>query len=323
MQAASASVATWLALRWIDSSEAFVGIISAVLVVQATVDDTVARVRDRLAATAFGSVVGVGCLLALPGAAATPLALALSMAVINAVATIRSGWRYGAVAAIALSLSSEQTVIAAALDRLLAIGIGAAIGLSVSLVLWPDSARNRAGRHLRGALSSLGDQLARSMETVGESSAADIDPSAYHADVDKARAAASDVVGDDDVVSRQLTATDRLYNSVLIVRRVVDTSGALTGIEELDDAVDALRQHAHDVVEHLAEGGGERLDAAEVLDDIERRVDRAREALDAADDDRDRRTHRHTLLFALRQIEQGLGELLDSFTERDVSDARP
>ena len=321
LQAAAASVVTWFLLRWIDSSEAFVGIISAVLVVQATVDDTVARARDRLAATAFGSVVGVVCLLALPSAAATPLALAISMAVINAVATIRSGWRYGAVAAIALSLASEQSVIDAALDRLLAIGIGAGVGLSVSLVLWPDSAASRAGRHLRAALASLGQQLARSMDTVGESSGTDIDSSGYHANIDRARAAAADLVGDDAVISGQLTAVNRLYNSVLMIRRVVDASGALTGIAELDDAVDALREHVQDVVEHLADGDGEQLDRAAVLDDIGRRVDRAREALDAADDDPDRRTHRHTLLFALRQVENGLGDLVDSFVDLDLSDA--
>ena len=315
LQASVASVATWAALRWIGSTEAFVGIISAVLVVQNTVDDTAARVQDRLAATAFGSVVGIGCLLALPETVATPLALVISMAVINSVATIRSGWRYGAVAAIALSLSSEQTVIDSALDRILAIGIGAGIGLLVSAFVWPDSAGNRAARHLRAALSALGEQLAHSMDTVGDSSSTDVDPSEYHRHMTDARDSSSDVVGDGSLLQQQLTATTRLYNSVLMVRRVVDHSGALTGISELDDAIGTLRQHAHDVVEYLASGEVGEIASNGLLDGIGRHVREAREALDAADDDPDRRTHRHALLFALDQVEEGLCDLVESFTD--------
>ena len=131
MQSAVAAAATYLAMQVIGMPEKFVGILSAVLVIQPSVGNTMGEAWDRVAATLIGSAIGAACLLLLSGAYATAGALALSMLVINAVAGFRPEWRYGAVAAVALSLGAESDLWQTTQDRALAIGLGALIGIVV------------------------------------------------------------------------------------------------------------------------------------------------------------------------------------------------
>jgi uncharacterized membrane protein YccC len=133
--------------------------LSAVLVVQPTVGHTLGASLDRIVATLVGSVLGLLCLLILPGGYGTAVALGLCMFGVNLLAGFFPQWRYGVVAAVALALGSSENILETAMDRALAIGIGAVLGTVVTLVVWPDRAIVRAKRHLRLALHAITDRL--------------------------------------------------------------------------------------------------------------------------------------------------------------------
>lgn len=155
LQSATAAAASYLLLRALGLPEVFVGVISAVLIVKPSLGSTMGSGMQRVFATLVGCVIGVATMWAIPYGYSTALALAISMLVMNAIAGFKREWRYGVVAAVALSLGAEADLVQAATDRALSIGIGAAVGILTSITVWPDHATSRAHRRLAAAMLVL------------------------------------------------------------------------------------------------------------------------------------------------------------------------
>lgn len=158
-QSALAGTAAHIVMSSLNASEAFLAILSAVLIIQPSVGGTMGAAFTRLQATVTGSLISLGCIMLLPDAWGTSTALALSLLVVGGVAGLRPDWTYGAVAAVAIALAPEASAVDTAGARALAIGLGAATGVLVSLLVWPDRAESRFERHFKMAMQATATRL--------------------------------------------------------------------------------------------------------------------------------------------------------------------
>lgn len=142
-----ATLATHAAAVALDLPQGYWAVMSAVLVIQVSIGATVIMGRERLLGTLLGAAIGV--VVSVPAAAEPELrtlALASAIALAGGIAMMNRAFRLAPVTAAIVLLSdpSHADPLVSALHRVLDIGIGTAIGLVVSLVVFPA----RAGRAL-------------------------------------------------------------------------------------------------------------------------------------------------------------------------------
>ena len=306
VQSAIAASGMFILMRSLGLAEEFVGVLSAVLVVQPSVGNTLGEAWSRFSATLVGSAVGVICLIALPTGYGTAAALALSMLVMNAIAGLRPDWRYGVVAAVALSLGADSDVTQTAIDRSIAIGAGVVFGALVTVLIWPDTAEKRAKRHLRAALLAAANRLDTTVEAVrGQGDNEDSDSRRrFHNNVEAARGAINGIrFGDADPLQKRLTEIEKFHTSVVILDRVVEESDDLVRDEDgASDDVDEIRTLACKAARELA--NGDTVDDAR-LASIESCYESFRNNVTQIEDDARAHMLRNAVAF-------GLGEILDS-----------
>lgn len=320
VQSAVSAAATFVILQAFGLDERFVGIISAVLVVRPSIGSTLGAAKQRFAATIIGSLVGLLCLWVLPGGYGTVIALAVSMMAMNFIAGLWPEWQYGAVAAIAISLGSEQNSMDTAGARAISIGIGSLVGTLTALIVWPDPAKKRAERHLRRALEAVADRLEAILEaTKGErSDTGDDARDGYHEAISHAREAADAVrIGSDDRLSKELRHTNRLYNSLLILKRLAGEGVQLDEEdEEFAKRVESTTELACRIVRDLSSDSDTSSDRLRELRDELRETRRC----EVGDDEGERVIHRHALIFGLDELEDALAELLQAADESAKQD---
>lgn len=161
LQAAVAAAAFFVVARAYDLPEVFVGTLSAVLILSASSDGSLKSGFDRVLSTLVGSAIAVACVFTLPPEWGTLIALGMAVAVMAFVSVLRPNWQYGLVATIALSIGATHDLLDVTVDRLVSIGIGAAIGIVVSFTVWPERAAGRYQRHRADVLTALTGRLAR------------------------------------------------------------------------------------------------------------------------------------------------------------------
>lgn len=318
VQSAAAGAGALLAMRSVDLPEEFLGVLSAVLVVQPSVGNTIGAGRDRVVATLVGSGLGLACLAAVPGGLGTAAVLAVVLLVINGIAGLQPEWRYGVVAAIALALGSGEDLWQTAQDRGLAIVVGSLIGIAVSFVVWPDTAKARFGRHMRSALESIDKRLDAAVASATEEDhdGGEDARKQFHEEIDGARQAAAGLVYTDAApYQRKIEAVIGLYNSVLFVNRVAEeTSDATAGSAELDQAVCAIRETACGMVRRIAEGDAERGRLEAGVNELRSTLQEARDVVArrrAADGQARAHVMANAMVFALGEVTDGLEALLE------------
>ena len=225
LQSAAAACVFYVIMRAFALPEVFVGTLSAVLILSSSTDGSIGLGIDRVIATVVGSTIGIICLILLPYGWGTVASLALTMLVINTIAAVRPGWRYGAVSAVALSLGAESELLEVSIDRGVSISIGVCVGILVSMIVWPERAARRYERHRTAALRAL----AKRLERLKEASTDRIDPVSadadreYHTAFSNARDAAKAIrLSNATSVSSELEHIRRTYNSVLILDRAFE-----------------------------------------------------------------------------------------------------
>lgn len=268
IQSATAAAAMFLLMRSLDLPEAFVGVLSAVLIVQPSLGSTLGSGMQRVLATIVGCVVGVTTLWLIPIGYGTAAALAISMLVMNAIAGLRPEWRYGVVAAVALSLGSEQDVATAAWERALSIAIGAGVGIAVSLVVWPERASTRAKRKLRRALKLLCEAIERAASNEVPSDGDSKWQPTYRDVLGDINTLIANVrLADNDDLAKQRDAIEDLARAVIVFARCVrlDSVSDAEGntVTMARESVRALSTDlARAVVDAADSGGDDALDAA-------------------------------------------------------------
>ena len=321
IQSAVAAAAMFSLMQWLSLPEKFVGILSAVLVVQPNLGNTVMQARDRFVATIVGSAIGVACLFVLPSGYGTAAALAVSMLLLNSIASFRPAWRYGVVAAVALSLGSDSDIVQTTIDRGLAIGIGAILGTLVSLIVWPESATKRANRQMSLALKATAqrhDMAVSRVENEAEDEASEARRS-FHSHLEQARSAAEGILfGEEKEVRSRIDKIEKLYNSVLFLNRAAEEmSDSSSSVDDIRDHVDIIQDESLDVIRALADG--EKTGHGSKLEKIR---DALLEARNTVADDNDNSTDfifRSAYVFALGEVWDSLDELAEE-EEKDVDD---
>ena len=289
IQGALAASLTYTAMQTLGLQEYFVAILTAIFILSRTPDGSLGMGIDRIASTILGSAIGVVCLILLPYGWGTAVSLAVTMFILNGIAALRPAWQYGTVAAVALSLGSENDAVQTSIDRGLGIAVGVSVGMAVSLLVWPEFARKRYTNHRSRALSALADRLAQ----LSKAAVSDADPVSSDSD-DRYRKAMRDAksalenarFGADHQEREDLLRIERIYGSIIVLDRA---------LEDGWNAGDA----PHDLLENVEQAlrdinAGESADTqALTLDDIDTTPE---------DADEDDKLRLNAVAFGLREL---------------------
>ncbi len=307
IQAAAAASAFYGVMKWAGLPEIFVGVLSAVLIVEPTAGHTMGAAFDRVLAALFGTLVGCLCIWLLPYGVGSAIALGVTMMAVNAVAHFRPEWSYGVVAAVAIALQSEEQAFQTATDRMTSIGIGALVGTIVSLVVWPERARSRAERHVADALVAACDRFNQAIVPVmGAKDDEDEEQRAaqrFGTHLGAARAAAqASKIAKTRPLLRQIDDVERFYNSVLIVRRA--TARTKQGDIPQDEGERACHvvNSACSIAQSFAKGETHLKQEVRELSEQVNEISAASAS--------DRHTRRNGLAFGLEEIAMSLSSLI-------------
>lgn len=199
----------------------FWGVLSAVIVMQINVADSLWMCWNRLTGTVMGAAIGILTLLALPGPG-WPMALGLFLSVGFCAYMTRYNPRFLmaaiTVVIIVVAGSEEERRVLFALHRILEIGIGVGSAFLVTVLIWP----RRAGSTLRELLRDRFAEAARSYGILVE------------AFLSKQTTAAPDLLTNVDAMSRQAREllSKALRHERLVSSEDLDTlSRRLTALE--------------------------------------------------------------------------------------------
>lgn len=308
VQSAVAAAAQFLLMKTWGLPEQFVGILSAVMVVEPSIGSTLVAAQKRFVATIVGCGVGLACLLILPIGYGTAVALAVAMLFMNGLAGFYPRWRYGVVAAVALALGAETNAMQTATDRGIAIGLGVVIGMVSSLVIWPDKSSMRAGRHLKDALRALVDYLNESVEASlsdDQELSGEKARGRYAKEISLARNAAKDVrIADNSNLKDRIQHTEHLYHAVVILERIAGETNSVQG-DEAHQAkmISSIREIVCAMVNELAENDSV---PSNMLDDLRTMLDDYRDSVQAPSSEGRSQILKHAMLFGLSEIEDSL-----------------
>lgn len=312
IQSALAATGAWTAILLLGTGEAFLGVISAVFVLQTNRDETIGSAESRIMGTVVGTLVGLAA-LALTLRAPAGVSLALTMMIMAPLAIYRPGWRYGIVAAAGLAIGSDAGFWETAQNRGLAIFVGAGIGTLVGAVVWPESARARARRRIGEALALCRELLDDSLASaIGERDPGDDNLRARFADTLTAagEAARSIKIGGAGLEARYEDAVhriERLWHALVIIDRVTEarSGGRLPFRDETRATIERLRTTTCDALRRAE--AIERIDP----DDLDALDRGCREVWRDADVDpaRDDELQSVALVFGLGEVARNLREI--------------
>jgi uncharacterized membrane protein YccC len=177
-----AALATFAIAHLLGLKQSYWAVLTAVIVMQASVGGAIKAIADRLVGSLGGAVWGVIICLAIPHRDVASLALALVLGVGPlAVATaFNPAWRIAPVTAIILLLApSGQAVgpVAAAFSRMMEVGIGSIVAVIVAMTLAPSRATANLAAAASAALTALAELAQAVMEGLTQARAPEsLDP---------------------------------------------------------------------------------------------------------------------------------------------------
>lgn len=319
VQSATAGWATYVAMRLLTLDEIYIGILSAVYIVTPSVGGTLQAAGGRLVAAVVGSLVGLATLAALPWNYGTPFALAISLFVVSGITHFRSEWRYGVVAAVALSLGAEENAMEVAMDRGIAICIGALIGVLVTAVVWRETARARGARQLRHAIEALRARLSTTLETsAGDRESYDQSSEADYLAAYRAAVETLDIPEKGKGLhDKRVRALRRLTNSLIMLDRAEESlPRAARRFDGVAERLEDMNRCAYEILGSLA---WRKTPEKETLDAFDEAVDGAQSHIRGSDGDAKVRRAAEALDLGLHEVRVTMRELVDAMTE----DERP
>jgi len=163
--AVRATVAGYLALLitgFLELTQGYWSVLTAVLVMQTTLGASVRTALERLMATVLGGAVGLAAAYAVvEGLLNDMAALLIVLFALSLLAGARPAFRLAPVtAAIVLLIDpSHEHALEAALHRMLNIGIGCLVGLAVALLIFPARAHQDLSQQTAKLLRLLAEAL--------------------------------------------------------------------------------------------------------------------------------------------------------------------
>jgi uncharacterized membrane protein YccC len=153
-----AAAVALLVARLFQLPQGFWAVITAVIVMQASVGGSLKAAADRFAGTLAGAIVGAGVAVSVPHESTATLFLAVVVATapLAFLAALRPSYRVAPVTALIMLMPSGAAIAdpwEAALYRVLEIGIGNVVGIVVALLVLPARAHGQA----RGTAADIVD----------------------------------------------------------------------------------------------------------------------------------------------------------------------
>ena len=313
LQSSIAAAACFFLLKTFNISEVFLGVLSAVLVVERSIGNTINHAKGRIFATIVGSGIGFIFVSLIPFGYATVVSLIITMFVMNAIASFKPSWRYGVVASVAISLGADGDALSISIDRLIAIGIGITIGLVATAIIWPETARKRTSKHLRRALKTACDRFKIAFKNSRTEDNDDASETAdnFHTSLGKAKdASASIKFGDKEKYLNLIDCTEKLYNSILIIHRVADSTDT-TMLSEGDASIanaDKLNEQTCDIVDALIKDEPISIKRIETFNQL---IEDISSNILGLEDDPDQKLYRNAFVFGIKEIQESLMILKD------------
>ena len=306
LQCAIAASLCFIIIGMIGSDEAFVGVLSAVMIVQPSIGRTIGEGWERLLATLVGCGVGLTCLFLLPPGYGVAIALAVVMFVMNFIAGFRPSWRQGVVAAVALALADTSGDVDVAQARSIAIGVGIAVGIVVSFVVWPESASRRGLRHRWSALEATADRFEAALQDETDTDLAEKARKRFHTALSSGRnVIGSSKTQDTRRLHRTFDAIEELYNSIIVVARIESPLSYFDGdgperremIETGRDAILSLSDDQDEETEEIRE--------------FSKSVESFEAGLSQHQIDKQSGKYAASIVFGLREMERALQNFVD------------
>lgn len=314
LQSAAAAAVAYSVMESFDLEERFVGVLSAVLVVQPSLGTTIGAAGERLAATLVGCVIGIVCLVLLPHGYGTAGALAISMLVMNGIAAFRADWRYGVVAAVALALGGTDTILETALERLIAIGCGVVIGIVVSFVVWPEKSESRVERHIRNALQAATELLDKIIQQATSSAGVDSEKvrRRFVSELNAAQETAGEIrFADNETLREKIKAVERFHHGLTVINRVAKrTDDVVRGNDAFADDIAECKSLTSEIAAALVSGDTDVVDQRAALKDCLRKL---RDVAHRNDHDATSHLQQTTLVFALEEVQASLDRLYELY----------
>lgn len=315
LRSAVAAVLTYAVISQIRPGEAFLSILSAVLILDFHIGSTLTAARNRVMATMLGIILAVLTVWLLPHGWGTAAALALTMLVLNAIAAVKSEWRYGVVAAISIALGAEANVIEISADRIIAIGTGAGVGVLVSFLVLPHKAEVRAMNYMRKALMALSDRFTIVMQNTQseEGKSPEKARKNFHSNMGGARNAAKHIkFYDAKNIRNAIDAIEKVYISVVMVDRIsaktkTEIGGELSGIKNnVNDFMKVVTNILDKISKSEFDNEPEFNKLAAIISDI-------KSGIKFAENNPEVLNMQHTFLFAIDEIRENLKTTNDFF----------
>jgi uncharacterized membrane protein YccC len=145
-------------------SQGFWAVIAAIIVIQSNIGGSLKAALEQLVGSLCGAVYGAAIAFAIPHQAPVTLGLALIIAVgpLAVLATFSPGFRIAPITAIIVLLSTIGVTLGPvgfAVERVLEVALGCAVGLAVSVLLVPARAYGSVLRVAGQVATLLGEQL--------------------------------------------------------------------------------------------------------------------------------------------------------------------
>lgn len=260
LQAGLAAGVAMLVVDLLNAPEAFLAVVSAVLVLQRNSDTTLHTAAVRMVAAAVGTVVG-GLSLALLGPILPDTVPVLVAALVMGGIV---GWKpelnFGVIAGVGLAMGVDGSLVQAVQERSQAIFLGVLVGIAVGLLVLPESALSRARRQLGTVLRLCRELLDRTVGTALDDGSAELSSlrARFSAAMSELRTtvAAQRVAGHDRAAAyaRAVQGCDRLWHALNILDRVVETGkGGVDVEQEARDQLTAIRADAAEALSCLAD----------------------------------------------------------------------
>jgi uncharacterized membrane protein YccC len=164
LQMTIAGLAAFAAAHLLGLGQVYWAVLTAVIVLQATVGGSLKASLDRFLGTIGGAIWGVAVSVAVPHATVPMMGLALAIALIPLAVVVALWPRYRiapvTAAIVLLGTPGESGVIVNAAERVLEIGLGSIVALAVALAVSPSRAHRLLFAAARDTLQLMGDLLA-------------------------------------------------------------------------------------------------------------------------------------------------------------------
>ncbi len=317
LRSAVAAVVTYAVITQIRPGEAFLSILAAVLILDFHIGSTLTAARNRVMATLLGIILAVLLVWLLPHGWGTAAALALTMLVMNAIAAVKSEWRYGVVAAVSIALGAEANVIEISADRIIAIGTGAGIGVLVSLLVMPHKAEVRAKNYMRKAVMALSDRFTIVMHNTQseDGKSPEYARKNFYSNMGGARNAAKNIkFYDSKNIGNAIDAIEKVYISVVMTDRIsaktkTEIGGELSGIR---NNINEFMQTVTHILDKISKS---EFDNEQEFDDLAAVISKIKNDIKFAENNPEILNMQHTFLFAIDEIRGNL-KITNDFFEK-------